>query len=222
MRTSLMKIFRYFTVVLILVGTLGTASYLWSQNDREAAPVAPPSTQDTATLAGGCFWCIEAAFKELPGVVSVTSGYAGGDKPNPKYEEVASGNSGYVETVRIVFDNKRISFDDLLEVYWRQINPTDAGGQFVDRGPQYQAIIYYHDASQRSVAEKSKAALEKSGRFQQAILTPIQPYKNFYPAEDYHQSYFRKNPLRYKMYHQNSGRDSFFKKIWGELKKFGS
>lgn len=177
----------------------------------------PPQGAVTATLAGGCFWCIEAAFKDIPGVYSVTSGYAGGDKADPSYEEVSSGTTGHVEAVQIVFDPKKINFEQLLEVYWRQINPTDAGGQFVDRGPQYQAIIFYHNEAQKETAEKSKAALAGSGRFEQPILTPIRPFKNFYPAEDYHQGYFRKNPLRYKLYKSNSGRNSFVERFWKDI-----
>lgn len=212
-----MRWFKYILALVIALGLLKLVPLFAKPEKSQEKPV--PANATVATLAGGCFWCIEAAFEGKPGIYTVTSGYSGGDKPNPTYREVASGKSGYVETVQIKYDPKKISFAELLEIYWRNINPTDAGGQFVDRGPQYQAIIFYHDEKQKEIAEESKQALAKSGRFDKPILTPIRAYKNFYPAEEYHQGFYRKSPLRYKMYKKNSGRDSFLGRVWKDLKE---
>jgi peptide methionine sulfoxide reductase msrA/msrB len=170
----------------------------------------PEKNLPTATFAGGCFWCVQADFAKVPGVVKVISGYAGGRGANPNYENYAS--QGYVEAVQVFYDPAKVSYQKLLDYFWRQVDPTDAGGQFVDRGPQYRSVIFYHDAEQRRLAEASKQALEKSGRFQQPIMTEILPFTNFYRAEDYHQDFDKKNPLRYKYYRRNSGRDQFLQK----------
>jgi len=170
--------------------------------------------QQTAIFAGGCFWCIEAGFEKLNGVHEVISGYTGGDIKNPTYEQVSSGNTEHVEAIEVHYDPVVISYQSLVEFFWRQINPTDNGGQFVDRGEQYRPIIFYHDAKQKEIAEKSRAALEVSGRFNKTITTEILPSEPFYVAEDYHQDYYRKNPIRYKLYHSQSGRNQFLDKIW--------
>jgi len=173
---------------------------------------------DTATFAGGCFWCMEPPFEKLEGVKEVISGYIGGFKENPAYEEVSSGKTGHVEAVQVVYDPSKISYDKLLDVFWRQIDPTDSGGQFVDRGAQYRSVIFYNSPEQKALAGKSKEGLQRSGRFQKPIITEILPAGKFYKAEEYHQDYYKKNPIRYKFYRNNSGRDQSLKKVWGEEK----
>ena len=171
---------------------------------------------ETATFAGGCFWCMEGPFEVLLGVKEVISGYAGGSKDNPTYEEVSSGTTGYLEVIQIFYDSKKVSYEKLLEIFWLQIDPTDEGGQFVDRGSQYISAIFYKDEDQKKLAEKSKKELEKSGKFNSPIVTKILPLKKFYKAEEYHQDYHSKNPMRYKFYRMGSGRDNFLKEVWGK------
>lgn len=166
-----------------------------------------------ATLAGGCFWCVEADLEKLPGVVEAISGYAGGRGDNPTYEDYAG--KGYVEVVQVIYDPKKVSYKELLNYFWRHIDPTDPGGQFVDRGPQYRSVIFYHDDEQKRLAEESKKELGKSGRFTKPIVTEILPLNKFYRAEDYHQNYYKTNSVKYKYYRWNSGRDQFLKKTWG-------
>jgi peptide methionine sulfoxide reductase msrA/msrB len=168
-----------------------------------------------ATFAGGCFWCTEADFEKLPGVVKVVSGYTGGQKENPSYEEVSSGSTGHVESVQVYYDPTKITYEEMLDYFWKHIDPTDPGGQFVDRGSQYRSVIFYHDEEQKRLAEKSKEALSKSGKFNKPIVTEILKFTKFYQAEEYHQDYYKKNPLRYKFYRYNSGRDQFLEKVWG-------
>lgn len=177
---------------------------------------------EIATFAGGCFWCVESGFEKLSGVSEVISGYTGGHLKNPTYKQVSSGGTGHLEAVQVHYDPKHISYEILLESFWRQINPTDNGGQFVDRGDQYRPAIFYHNDTQKALAEKSRAALEASGRFKSKILTDILPAKHFYPAEDYHQDYYKKNPIRYKFYRYNSGRDQFLEKTWGDALEISS
>ena len=172
-----------------------------------------------ATFAGGCFWCTQADFEKLPGAVKVISGYAGGHKENPTYEEVSSGTTGHVEAVQVYYDPAKVTYENLLDYFWKHIDPTDPGGQFVDRGFQYRSVIFYHDEEQKRLAEKSKEALGKSGKFSKPIVTEIVKFTNFYEAEAYHQDYYKKNPLRYKFYRYNSGRDRFLKKVWGKDQK---
>jgi peptide methionine sulfoxide reductase msrA/msrB len=167
-----------------------------------------------ATFAGGCFWCVESDFEKVNGVVEVISGYTGGRTQNPTYAEVSSGKSGHVEVIQVVYDPEKVSYASLLEVFWRHIDPTDPDGQFVDRGEQYRSAIFYHDAGQQREAEASKASLAKSGRFEKPIATEILPLTEFYAAEEYHQDYYRKNPLRYRYYRLGSGRDQFLAKTW--------
>jgi len=169
---------------------------------------------EKATFAGGCFWCMESPFEKLDGVISVTSGYTGGHKENPTYDEVSSGKTGHAEAIEILFDPSKISYEQILDVFWRQINPTDDSGQFVDRGSQYRSVIFYHSDEQKNLAEKSKKALEESGIFEKPVVTEIIPASAFYKAEDYHQDYYKKNPLRYKFYRYRSGRDQYLEKQW--------
>ena len=183
-----------------------------------ASSVVDAASFEKATFAGGCFWCMEPPFEKLDGVKEVVSGYTGGHKENPTYEEVSSGKTGHVEAVQVSFDPSRISYGRLLDVLWRQIDPTDPGGQFVDRGAQYRSVIFSHTPEQKALAQKSRDELQKSGRFKKPIVTEILPAGKFYPAEEYHQDYYKKNPIRYKFYRYNSGRDQFLKKVWGDEK----
>jgi peptide methionine sulfoxide reductase msrA/msrB len=171
---------------------------------------------ETATFAGGCFWCTESDFKKQAGVRNAISGYTGGHKPDPTYEDVCSGLSGHLEAVRIDFDPGQISYEELLRIYWKHVDPTDPDGQFVDRGSQYRTAIFFHSERQRKLAESSKQRLAKSGLFDKPIATEILPLQKFYPAEPYHQDYYKTNPIRYKCYRENSGRDQYLKKLWGK------
>ena len=167
-----------------------------------------------ATFAGGCFWCVEADLEKVEGVTEAISGYAGGDEPNPTYKEVSSGRTGHVEAVQVIFDPNKTSYAALLETFWKHVDPTDHGGQFVDRGAQYRTAIFYHDDTQRQLAEKSKEVLAKSGIFDRSIVTEIRPLRKFYKAEEYHQDYYKNHSIRYRFYRFNSGRDRFLKKVW--------
>ena len=172
--------------------------------------------QELATFAGGCFWCMVKPFDKWPGVLKVESGYTGGDIPNPTYEQVCSDTTGHLEAVQITFDPSVISYKELLEVYWQQIDPTDPGGQFADRGHSYQTAIFYHTPEQKEQAAQSKQELEKSHRFSSPIVTPILPAKPFYPAETYHQDYYKKNPQHYERYSIGSGRRGFIDRHWNK------
>ncbi|HXG29360.1 MAG TPA: peptide-methionine (S)-S-oxide reductase MsrA [Nevskiales bacterium] len=174
--------------------------------------------QAAATFAGGCFWCTEADFEKLPGVIAAQSGYSGGHVANPSYEQVSGGGTGHVETVRVIYDPQKISYAQLLEHFWRTIDPTDAGGQFCDRGSQYRSAIFAHDTAQQRMAEESRRRLQQSGRLHKPVVTEIIPLTAFYPAEDYHQDYYNKNPLRYRYYRSGCGRDRTLEKVWGKTK----
>ncbi len=178
-----------------------------------AVPVATDKTTATAIFAGGCFWCMVHPFDELPGVTSVTSGYTGGHKPNPTYHEVSAGDTGHVEAVQIVYDPKKIRYEKLLDVFWVNVDPLDSGGQFCDRGNTYTSAIFYQNEEQKKLAEQSKAAIEK--KLGKTVVTAIRPAAAFYPAEDYHQDYYKKNPLRYKYYRYSCGRDQRLEQLWG-------
>ncbi|UCG39698.1 MAG: peptide-methionine (S)-S-oxide reductase MsrA [bacterium] len=171
-----------------------------------------------ATFAGGCFWCMEPPFDRIEGVLSTTSGYTGGMIVNPTYKEVSAGKTGHAEAVQIVYDPEKVGYEKLLDVFWRQINPTTPDQQFVDVGSQYRSAIFYHDEEQRRLAEESRKTMEESGRFDGPIVTQIEPAGPFYRAEEYHQDYYMKNPLRYKYYRYNSGRDQYLERIWGKGK----
>ncbi|MCH9626021.1 MAG: Peptide methionine sulfoxide reductase MsrA [Chlamydiales bacterium] len=172
------------------------------------------SADETALFAGGCFWCMEQAFDEVEGVVSTTSGFTGGEEPNPTYAEVSSGKTGHVETVEVVFDPKRVSYEELLDVYWRNVDPTRNDGQFCDTGVQYRPVIFYLNEQQKKEAEASKEKLLKETKVQ-PILVDILPATQFYPAEEYHQNYHQKNPYRYKFYKYRCGRKQRLKELWG-------
>jgi peptide-methionine (S)-S-oxide reductase len=179
----------------------------------ESAPGT--SGLETATFAGGCFWCMEPPFDKLDGVISTTSGYTGGHTTNPTYKEVSGGGTGHAESVQIVYDPKKVSYEKLLDVYWHNIDPTSADGQFCDRGNQYRSEIFYNSPEQQRLAEQSKAALEKNKVFKEPVVTSITQATKFYPAEDYHQDYYLKNPLRYKFYRYGCGRDKRLHELWG-------
>ena len=198
-------------VALLTVGVLlvGAQSPTASQaNDGELKK---------ATFAGGCFWCMEPPFDELDGVVSTTSGYTGGHKWRPTYEEVSAGVTGHAEAVEILYDPSKISYAQLLEVFWRNVDPLTPNRQFCDSGSQYRTAIFYHDEEQKRLARESKERLEQSGRFDDPIVTEINRARIFYPAEEYHQDYYTKNPLRYKLYRWGCGRDKRLEQVWGEI-----
>lgn len=199
------------------LGVLGSSSLIASPDNESTAEMNRGGHElATATLAGGCFWCMEHPFEKLDGVVAVISGYTDGHVKNPTYKQVTSGQSGHVEAVQIKFDPRKISFNGLMDVFWRQIDPTDDGGSFVDRGQHYRSVIFFHDEAQRKIAETSKRELDVSGIYSKPIVVPIKPAKVFYSAEEYHQDYYKKNPIRYAYYRHRSGRDQYLKKIWGD------
>lgn len=177
------------------------------------------TTLQRATFAGGCFWCMEPPFRELPGVMGVFSGYTGGEEADPGYWQVASGKTGHCEAVQVFFDPSRVEYSTLLETYWRHVDPTDAGGQFADRGPQYTTAVFYHSPAQQQAAMRSRQELEDSGRFDRPIVTPIESFTAFYPAELEHQDYARRHPLRYQLYARGSGRTGFLQKAWSDDQK---
>jgi peptide methionine sulfoxide reductase msrA/msrB len=174
---------------------------------------------EKATFAGGCFWCMEPPFEKLDGVKEIVSGYTGGEKPNPTYEDVSTGNTGHLEAVQIIYDPAKVTYKDLLNVFWRQIDPTDANGSFVDRGTQYRSAIFYHNDGQKQLSEESKRELEKSKKYDKPIVTEIRKFTEFYRAEDYHQDYHKRNTVRYKYYRYMSGRDQYIEKVWGVEKE---
>jgi peptide methionine sulfoxide reductase msrA/msrB len=177
---------------------------------------APPPAQARATFAAGCFWCVEPPFDKVPGVVSTTSGYAGGRVRNPTYEQVSEGTTGHAEAVQVAFDPARVSYERLVEIFWRNVDPTDAGGQFCDRGSQYRSAIFYEGEAQKRAALESKRTLDASGRLKKPIVTEIVPLEAFYPAEEYHQDFCRKSPLRYNTYRAGCGRDRRLAELWGK------
>ncbi|MBI3813026.1 MAG: peptide-methionine (S)-S-oxide reductase MsrA [Nitrospinae bacterium] len=170
---------------------------------------------EKATFAGGCFWCMEPPFEKLDGVKEIVSGYTGGEKPNPTYEDVSSGNTGHLEAVQIIYDPTKVTYKELLDVFWRQIDPTDDGGSFVDRGTQYRSAIFYHNDEQKQLSEESKRELEKSKKYDKPIVTEIRKFTEFYKAENYHQDYYKKNSVRYKYYRYMSGRDQYIENVRG-------
>ena len=194
---------------LLIFGLIGTA-----QGDSKQTSSAEGLAR--ATFAGGCFWCMEHPFDELEGVKSTTSGYTGGHLENPTYREVSSGGTGHTEAVMVIYDPKKISYEELLKVFWPNIDPLTPNRQFCDSGSQYRTGIFYHNEEQRRLAEESKKALEKSGRFSQPIVTEITAAAKFYVAEDYHQDYYEKNPIQYTIYRYSCGRDRRLKELWGE------
>jgi methionine-S-sulfoxide reductase len=175
-----------------------------------------PTAQETATFAAGCFWCIQPYFDETPGVLKTTVGYTGGPEKNPTYKQVSSGQTGHAEAIEVVYDPAKVRYEKLLDIFWRNIDPTTADRQFPDRGPQYRTAIFYHSEAQRKAAVLTKEQFEKSERFGAPLVTQILPAVTFWPAEDYHQAYYRKSPEAYKQYNDNSGRKEYFKRIWGK------
>jgi peptide methionine sulfoxide reductase msrA/msrB len=207
---------RMLTIVALAGAAVVTIGYVATQHSGAgAATPAASATLKMATFAGGCFWCSEADFEKADGVVEAVSGYTGGKAEDASYEKVSSGRSGHLECVQVTYDPAKISYDRLLDIFWRHVDPTDGGGQFADRGAQYRTAIFYHDEEQRRQAEASKKTLAESGRFRDPIVTEILPIAAFYPAEGYHQDYYKKNSLRYSLYRQGSGRDRFIAQTWG-------
>ncbi|MBC8286193.1 MAG: peptide-methionine (R)-S-oxide reductase MsrB [Nitrospinae bacterium] len=215
--TALLIFFSFFVLVTFIPQNVSSASKQPVNTGK--GPKAPGNTE-TALFSGGCFWCMEHPYEDLPGVSKVISGYTGGKKKNPTYKEVASGATLHVEAVEIHFDPEKITYNDLLQIFWRNIDPTDTGGQFVDRGKQYTTGIYYTSKQQKRAAEHSKKSLENEKRFSKKIVTKIVPAGQFYPAEEYHQDFFKKNYIRYKIYRAGSGRDEFINRVWGEDKEY--
>jgi peptide-methionine (S)-S-oxide reductase len=206
-----MKIRRFLNLNLALA--IGLFSVLPARAAYAASPTGGAPATAKATFAGGCFWCMEPPYDKLDGVISTISGYAGGKTKNPTYEEVSRGTTGHTEVVQVTYDPKKITYEKLLEVFWRNIDPLTPNRQFCDIGSQYRSAIFYHDENQKRLAEESKKALSK--RFKEPIVTEIVAYTEFYPAEDYHQDYYTKNPLRYKYYRYNCGRDQRLEALWG-------
>jgi peptide methionine sulfoxide reductase msrA/msrB len=202
-------------LVLLTAGSIAAIVYY----NNTGHTVMDKKTQDltglpVATFAGGCFWCVESAMEKLPGVVEVISGYSGGDETNPSYEQVSGGTTGHTESVQVFYDDSVISYGELLDEMWKIMDPTDAAGQFVDRGRQYRPAIFYHNEAQKQAAHASIKKLEHSGRFDAPIVVEISRFGNFYPAEEYHQNYYKKNPFRYKLYTSGSGRTEYREKFW--------
>lgn len=217
LHVSLIKLCVFRGIVSFVAISIGMFIILTGCSNAEqhsgGAPMGGKNIEK-ATFAGGCFWCMEPPFEKLDGVIEVISGYSGGHKVNPAYEEVSSGTTGHVEAIQITYDPEKVSYEQLLDTFWRNIDPTDAGGSFVDRGQQYGSAIFYHDEEQKRAAEESKKRLEGSKVFDKPVVTKILKFEKFYSAEDYHQDYYKKNPVRYKFYRAGSGRDQFLKKIW--------
>ncbi len=200
-----------FIAILISITLLGCAVV-----ERGESTMVKKEGLENATFAGGCFWCMEAAFQALDGVTDVVSGYTGGETDNPTYEEVSSGKTGHYEAILITFDPEKISYKELVEFFWRNIDPTDDKGQFVDKGSQYLTAIFYVDDEQKKIAEESKKELEESGKFDKPVVTKILKAPKFFLAEEYHQDYSEKRTIQYKLYEVGSGRPQYIKKTWGE------
>lgn len=204
------------TIRFLVIAVFFAATSLFAANAPPPGKAAPAAQLQKATFAGGCFWCMEHPFDELPGVVSVTSGYIGGHKKNPTYQEVSAGGTGHAEAVQVVYHPARISYDKLLTRFWHNIDPTVKNRQFCDVGDQYRSAVFYHSDEQRRLALRSKQALESAGRFKGPVVTEVVAASEFYPAEDYHQQYYKKNPIRYSYYRLSCGRDKRLKELWGD------
>jgi len=201
-------------LIIVIVALLALSSY--AETNQQPSPKAKPEHLSVATFAGGCFWCTESDFEKLPGVHEVISGFSGGHVANPTYKEVSKGTTGHVESVQVYYDPNIISYEALLDAFWRMVNPTDNEGQFVDRGEQYRTLIFYQTEEEKAKAERSRQLLNESGRYKAPVITEIRKFEAFYPAEEYHQDYYKKSPIRYKYYRFNSGRDQYLEKIWGD------
>jgi peptide methionine sulfoxide reductase msrA/msrB len=209
---SMKNIFALFSMLTAVLIGCGQGQ---GMDEKQAGGQQAPPNARTAVFAGGCFWCTEADFEKLPGVFEAVSGYTGGHVANPTYEQTSAGGTGHVEAVKVSYDPAKISYAQLLDWFWRHVDPTDGGGQFVDRGAQYRSAIFYADEEQHQLAETSKKQLAESGHFDKPVVTDILPLGPFYLAEDYHQDYYKNNPVRYKYYRYRSGRDQFLEKTWG-------
>ena len=211
------KLFMYKLTVIYLIGflALGFLSTTYVSGAETRSSVSE-NKLEKATFAGGCFWCMQPPFDKLDGVISTTVGYCGGKEENPTYKQVSAGNTGHAEAIEVVFDPSRISYTELLNVFWMNIDPTQENGQFADIGAQYRTAIFYHSEEQKRLAEASKKELKNTGRFSKKIVTEIVPATPFYRAEEYHQDYYKKNPLRYKIYRYGSGRDDYLVRKWGK------
>jgi peptide methionine sulfoxide reductase msrA/msrB len=199
------------TFIHLLSYALIAASPIASSNGQNSSPETK-----TAILAGGCFWCIQPAFDKAKGVIKTVVGYCGGTEPNPTYQLVSSEKTGYRESIQITYDPSKISYDQLLDIYWRQIDPTQSDGQFTDIGSSYRAAIFFNNDDEKKIAEASKEKLARSGKFKKPIVTEILPAMKFYPAEEYHQKYYQQNAEHFEAFEEGSGRTSFKKKAWGE------
>jgi peptide-methionine (S)-S-oxide reductase len=219
LRRSILRLTGFAAISLSGILLLGSRFPGTSPRENvEFAPLpAPSAAQRLATFAGGCFWSMQKAFDGVPGVVSVTAGYAGGSKSDPSYQEVETGRTGHAESVQVIYDPARISYEGLLDIYWHHIDPLTPNAAFCDHGPQYRSIIFYRDAEQQRLAEASKRALDQSHRFPTPIVTVIQPATAFYPAEEYHQQYYKKNPASYAAYRIGCGRDQRIRQLWGDV-----
>ena len=199
------------TALLCLAGILS------AKEEHKKTMTDPQLKQETALFAGGCFWCMQPPFDKTPGVIATVVGYTGGHKDHPTYEEVCAGNTGHLEAIQVTYDPSKASYEQILDVYWHQIDPTDPDGQFCDKGDSYKSVVFYQGDGQKKLALASKEKWEKSGKFGSAkLVTRIDPASSFWPAEDYHQEYYQKNPIRYKFYRYNCGRDQTLEKFWGK------
>ncbi len=203
-----------FIVLISLTMFLGLQGASNLESREEKTMSEQDKNLETATFAGGCFWCVESDFEKIDGVSEAISGYTGGHEEDPTYKQVSSGRTGHLEAVQVVYDPSKVTYGELLDVFWRHVDPTDPGGQFVDEGPQYRTAIFYHNEEQRELAQKSKEEMDNSNIFDKPIVTEILSLSEFYRAEDYHQDYYKKNPIRYKYYRYRSGRDQFLDKVW--------
>ena len=204
--------------VALLAGAVGIASGALNATLSEAEAEAPRIEGESAVFAGGCFWCVESDFDKIDGVLATVSGYTGGTLDNPTYRDVVSETTGHYEAVRVTYDPSIVSYEALVEAFWRTVDPTDAGGQFCDRGDSYRTAIFVDDEAQRAAAVASKTALETSKALSDPVVTPILDLDVFWPAEEYHQDYYKKNPIRYRLYRTACGRDGRLREVWGDLR----
>lgn len=209
---------RYFVLMLIFIFSCSKTQTKASDTQEPISKKTVPegTITDTAIFAGGCFWCMEGPFEKIDGVYDAISGYTGGHTLNPKYEEVGRGTTGHRESIEVIFNSQKVTYDQLLEIFWMTFNPTDAGGQFADRGEQYTSAIFYRNDAQKKAAEASKEKLGKSGKFDKPIVTPIIQASVYYPAEEYHQDFYKKDPEHYNRYREGSGRAAYLRALWGD------
>ncbi len=205
------------TIIVLVAVLLGYHQVSSRDGNMEEKMNDKPQKTQTAVFAGGCFWCTESDFEKIEGVFEAISGYTGGRQANPTYRQVSAGGSGHIEAVKVVYDPDKITYEELLEVFWRHVDPTDAGGQFVDRGSQYRSAIFYANEQEKRLAEESKKRLEATGHFGKPIVSDILPLGPFYTAEEYHQDYYKKKPIRYHYYRSGSGREQFLEKAWKDM-----